>query len=429
MDRCQLRRRCPTSFAAAVVSLVLLSAAGCSMSLPFAKNEFGPALPANAGAEEVVQRVNANIERLQAWRSSDLRISGRSLPVHLTGHIAVERPRNFRLTAGALGMTEEADFGSNADWFWLWVRRSNPPRVFRARHDDLEHSDALRQMIPFQPDWLIEALGVVPIDPKQVTRIEPGETHQTVNLISELLSPSGQPVQKVIRVDLRHGVVLGHYLYDASRRLIAKADLGNHELDRAKGVIMPHLITLEWPQAGMQINLELGQIEINPTTIPPRIWEVPNKEPNYASFDIGARTRARMPRDNGRPPGRVRLGAEGTSPVIEGNSAAFDNQFPAADQAPRSAVGRTSIEADNGQEWNKPIQSSDDAPDPRASRPPARVFSPGPSDSVPLSSSRATPPAAPGPRDPFASDAAWSNSQPAQGSPAATSDLLETAPR
>ncbi len=86
----------------------------------------------------------------------------------------------------------------------------------------------LTQAIPFQPDWLIEALGVVPIDPKQVTRMEPGETHQTVNLISELLSPSGQPVQKVIRVDLRHGVVLGHYLYDANRRLIAKADLGKH---------------------------------------------------------------------------------------------------------------------------------------------------------------------------------------------------------
>ena len=161
----------------------------------------------------------------------------------------------------------------------------------------MEHSAALTQAIPFQPDWLIEALGVVPIDPKQVTRMEPGETHQTVNLISELLSPSGQPVQKVIRVDLRHGVVLGHYLYDANRRLIAKADLGKHALEN--GVIMPHLISLEWPQAGLQINLELGQIEINPTTVPPRIWEVPNKEPLYASYDIGARTRSRMRRDNG----------------------------------------------------------------------------------------------------------------------------------
>jgi hypothetical protein len=400
------------------------------MSVPFVRNELGPALPANAGVEEVVQRVNANIEHLQGWRSSDLRISGRSLPVHLTGHIAVERPRNFRLTAGALGMTEEADFGSNSEWFWFWVRRGQPNYVFRARHDDMEHSDVLRQTIPFQPDWLIDALGVVPIDPKQVTRLEPGETRQTVNLISDLLLPSGQPVQKVIRVDQRHGVVLGHYLYDARRRLIAKADLDNY--DRANGVVMPHTITLEWPQANMQIKLELGQIEVNPTTVPPRMWEVPNKEPLYASFDIGARTRARLQRDNGRRPGRVRLDAGGPSPIRERNSAASDNQFPSdqfpADAAPRSTIGRASIEADNGLEWNKPIEAPADAPDPRASRPAAGVYSPSPTNADPPISSRATSAAA-APRDPFAPDAAWANSQPVQASPAPTSDLIETSPR
>ena len=66
-------------------------------------------------------------------------------------------------------------------------------------------------------------------------------------------------MQKVIRVDQHHGVVLGHYLYDANQRLIAKADLGNHQVDQQSGVIMPHLITLEWPQAGLQISLNSGR--------------------------------------------------------------------------------------------------------------------------------------------------------------------------
>jgi hypothetical protein len=426
MDRSQVRRHSRTYVAAAGGSLIVLAAVGCSISLPFARNELGPALPDNAGVEEVVRRVNANIERLQAWRSSDLRISGRSLPVHLTGHIAVEHPRNFRLTAGALGMTDEADFGSNAEWFWFWVRRGQPNYVFRARHDDMEHSAALTQAIPFQPDWLIEALGVVPIDPKQVTRMEPGETHQTVNLISELLSPSGQPVQKVIRVDSRHGVVLGHYLYDANRRLIAKADLGKHALEN--GVIMPHLISLEWPQAGLQINLELGQIEINPTTVPPRIWEVPNKEPLYASYDIGARTRSRTRRDNGPRAGHVRLGTGGPSAAREGGSADFDAPSPAAEGEISPAVGRASSDRDNGVEWSKPIESSQAAPDPRGEQSSARDFGPSPSDPALAGSSRTTPATA-SPRDPFATEPAWPNSQPPQASPATTSDLIETSPR
>jgi len=425
MDRSQVHRRCRTSLAAACGCWVVLAAVGCTMSLPFARNnDLGPALPENAGVEEVVRRVNANIEHLQAWRSSDLRISGRSLPVHLTGHIAVEGPRNFRLTAGALGMTDEADFGSNSEWFWFWVRRGEPNYVFRARHDDMEHNDTLRQAIPFQPDWLIEALGVVPIDPKQVTRMEAGETHQTVNLISELLSPSGQPVLKVTRVALNHGVVLGHYLYDANRRLIAKADLAKHELDR--GVIMPHLISLEWPQAGLQINLELGQIEINPTSVPARIWEVPNKEPLYASFDIGARSR--RPHANGPRAGRVRLGADGAASVPAGNAAEFDSPSPQSDGAIRPAGGRSSADADNGQEWNKPIESSSSAPDPRTAQLSAPDFDPNPSDPA-LPSSHRTAPTTASPGDAFGPEPDWSISPPAQASPATRNDLLETSPR
>src|SRR5580704_4882354 len=313
MDRSHISRRGRTKLAFCA-SLAVLASAGCAMTMPFARSEYGSRLSENAGIEEVVQRVNANIERLQAWRSSDLRISGGSLPVHLTGHVAVERPRNFRLTAGALGMTEEADFGSNSEWFWFWVHRGQPPYVFRARHDDMQYSEALRKAIPFQPDWLIEALGVVPIDAKQVSRIEPGEDRQTVNLIFDLLSPSNQPVQKIIRVDLRHSVVLGHYLYDANRRLIAKADLGKFEVQ--EGIIMPHLISLEWPQPGqqsLQISLELGQIEINPHSMASRMFEVPKKEPTYPSYDIGARTRSRNARADGSRVGRLRPGSEGAS--------------------------------------------------------------------------------------------------------------------
>ncbi len=229
------RRRPPLIIAALVeaCSSLPLPVARCRFRLPATTSTVTP-LPEHAGIEVVVQRVNANIERLQAWRSSDLRITGRSLPVHLTGNIAVEGPRNFRLTAGALGMTEEADFGSNPDWFWFWIRRSQPPLCLPC---PARRYAAFRNAPPGDPvpaRLADRGLGRRPIDPEQVTRMEPGENHQTVNLISELLSPSGQPVQKVIRVDQDHGVVLGHYLYDANQRLIAKADLGNHQVDSSR---------------------------------------------------------------------------------------------------------------------------------------------------------------------------------------------------
>jgi hypothetical protein len=418
MDRTQLTGLCRTMLAAIGLLLVLV-AVGCQITMPFARNEYGSPLPENAGLEEVVQRVNTNIQHLQAWRSSDLRISGKSMPVHLTGHIAVERPRNFRLTASALGMSEEADFGSNSQWFWFWVRRGNPPFVFRAQHDDMARSEALRQAIPFQPDWLIEALGVSPIDPKQVSRIEPGEDHQTVNLVSDLLSPSNQPVKKVVRVDLRHGVVLGQYLYDANNRLIAKADLGKFQVQ--DGIILPHLISLDWPQAGMQINLELGQIEINPSFVATRVFEVPEKGPMYPSRDIGALTGMRPISQDGERTGRTRRTAEGPPADRSASTAGFDSPQP-------EPAGRASFNTDNSQEWNKPMESSQGSTDARQSQSSPREYAPTMSADGSANSIRPLP-SKPTPENAFGNDEPWASSQPsAQTSPTASSDVFETSP-
>jgi hypothetical protein len=353
---------CRLSAWATGVALVVL--AGCATTAPFARNDFGSPLPANASVEEVVRRVNANVERLQAWRSNDLSISGENLPVHLGGTIAVERPRNFRLTAGILGIDEEADFGSNNDWFWFWVKRGNakgqPSYVYQARHEDVPNSQVLSQ-IPFQPDWLMEALGVVPIDAQNAT-LRPEQHGQIVNLISERLSPSGQTVKKVIRVDRQRGVILSHSLYDMNGTLIAKARLENYSPDKATGIVLPHLIALEWPQADLKINLAIGQIDVNPTTIPPRNWQVPQK-PYYPAFDIGAMTRKQMPMNGGAggQSGRIEP-ASAAAPVSGGPSEQFGAPSPLAKPARPSAgaAGNTASwpEADNGTEWNRPIEAS-----------------------------------------------------------------------
>lgn len=68
MDRSQLTRRCRTLLAA-LGGLLVLAAGGCAISMPFAAKEYGAPLSENAGLEEVVHRVNTNIEHLQGWRS------------------------------------------------------------------------------------------------------------------------------------------------------------------------------------------------------------------------------------------------------------------------------------------------------------------------------------------------------------------------
>lgn len=348
----------------AIASLCLLVVAGCSASFPFTRNEFGKPLPQDAGTEEVVKRLNRNIEGVQSWQSYDVSISGPTLPIHLSGRIFVERPRNFRLFARVLDF-DEADFGSNNDVFWFWIKGARYPDgknyVCLAHHEDIEHSPTWSQEIPFQPDWLMEVLSVVPIDPQQV-KFRHGESRNIGYLESERLSPAGRPVKKVIRVDMGRSVILAHHLYDASGNLIAKAVLDHHkrvqpkdarQQDPSKFPIMPHHIALEWPQARLQINLDIRYIEANPSSIQPGFWEVPNKEPMYPTRDIVRDQRDSTSTLQARAPRR----GGGHRRSRENSAPSFEDQPADSIQAARGEnVGRAVVGDDSMPEWAKPIE-------------------------------------------------------------------------
>ena len=178
-------------------------------------------------------------------------------------------------------------------------------------------------------------------------------------------------VKKVIRVDLHGGLVLSHSLYDIDGRLIARAGLDQHVRDKATGIVMPHLIALEWPQANLKINLEIGQIDVNPTTIPPRNWQVPKKDPYYPAFDIGALSRKHTQMADGAPvpSGQTVSHAKSDRSIRHRAQCSAPSDPPGQFGAPsplaspgRSAVGAGKNsgqwpETDGASEWNQPMQS------------------------------------------------------------------------
>ena len=73
-------------------------------------------------------------------------------------------PKRFRLRAETGITGPELDLGSNDEVYWMWVKRADRPAVYWGRHDQFYQS-AARDLLPVPPDWLIEALGVVQLDP------------------------------------------------------------------------------------------------------------------------------------------------------------------------------------------------------------------------------------------------------------------------
>lgn len=256
--------------------------------------------------EEVVDHLNRNVSKLHAWQANNVKIRVNNLP-GLSGSLVVEEGQHLRMVVNSLA-GHEMDMGSNNDVFWIWAKRMEPSYVY-CRHEQI---DVARQSlgVPFEPQWLMQALGVAPIDTQNLTmQIDAAGKH--ARLVQPLLTAHGQPLQKVMVVDLEHGVITEHCITDARGHKIAVARLDDFRRDKASGAVLPHRVRLDWPQNQMSMVMNMGEVDINPASIPDQIWEMPQMR-GVQVVDLGrAQPPGALPR-NMNDPGLIRM-TEGVS--------------------------------------------------------------------------------------------------------------------
>jgi hypothetical protein len=231
------------------------------------------ALPPSPTLDQLIQVVNRNNSAIQSFYTDHATLSGPGFPA-LQASIACQRPRFFRLHAKSSLTGPEVDLGSNPDFFWFWVRRSQPPAIYYCRHDQFATSPA-RSSIPIQPDWLIEALGITEIDPAlphqgpfplQGDRLE----------IRTIRETSDGPVTKVTIFNGAQGWVLEQNIYNAQGLLMASAVASQHRRDPLSGLVMPGIVLVNCPSAQFNIRIDLGPVEINRLSgNPAELWNIP----------------------------------------------------------------------------------------------------------------------------------------------------------
>jgi len=241
--------------------------------------------------QDVIYVVNANSDRVQQLQteSASLRVEGAPA---LRANLAFERPRNFRLRAELFQFTgRELDVGSNQDVFWFWVRRDEHPAVYFARHDQFRTSPA-RDLIPIEPERLIESLGLVHLDPKG--RHEGPITRADNRLEIRSLIPSEQgDLTRVLLIDAKYGWVVEQQLFDPRGQLLVWAKADKYRFYPADGVSLPHHIDVQvvpGQPAQMAFALDVSGYLINRLYgESARLWTVPQIE-GAPMVDIAAPT-------------------------------------------------------------------------------------------------------------------------------------------
>ncbi|HXG13163.1 MAG TPA: hypothetical protein VNK04_25625 [Gemmataceae bacterium] len=218
-------------------------------------------------AEQLVRHLNHNAQRVQGveYQRAWIDVKQGNDTVMLESLLACQKPRNFRLIGRAVG-NREVDIGSNDQEFWYWIKRAPEPNyVYYCSHEDFRRG--VRLPFPFQPEWVMEALGVASYD--ETKKYEVRETPRTVELIERTTTPQGQPVRKVTVFDrgqLATGRVqpAGYVLQDASGREIASAKVADIQYDPATGAVLPRRVQLVWPAEKIEMTMKLEGPRVGP---------------------------------------------------------------------------------------------------------------------------------------------------------------------
>ncbi|MFO0897722.1 MAG: hypothetical protein U0836_09905 [Pirellulales bacterium] len=253
-----------------VLSVAVAGGASCPQMLHQYTRPMPRILPEGPTAEQIVSAINANTSRVRTLHAPQARVDGRGFP-SLRANLVIERPSRFRLTAETPLTGPEVDLGSNEELFWMWARRPQPTLYF-CQHSRFA-SSAARQMFPIEPRWLIEAVGLVEIDPS-AQHAGPYEAGLGRLRIETRGGPQS-PVRVTI-VDSTSGWVLEQLLYDAGGHLLARSVASNHRLDAASGAGLPQRVDVQWPPTGLELQLDLGDPIVNTVDgVSPTLFALP----------------------------------------------------------------------------------------------------------------------------------------------------------
>ncbi len=244
-----------------------------------------PVFQATPTLQELSSTLNRTkaISQLSTNSASVEVLSMPDLP-RLGATLNLQRDKNFRLRASLPIIFAGIDMGSNTESFWFEVPEGVSKTLYYARHDQYQQQLS-RAILPIDPTWMIDALGLVELDPSNVIAGPITRTDGRLEVRSTQSMPDGV-YQKVLILDPKAGFVTDQFLYAPSGNLIARSHATKHAYYASYECSIPHEVEIHLlPSVGppLSMKIEVGSYAVNqllsgdpnlfvmPTSAPQRI--------------------------------------------------------------------------------------------------------------------------------------------------------------
>lgn len=221
------------------------------------------ALPTLEELAEVVNRTDA-IGQLASNSVSVEVPSMRNVP-RLSATLAIDRPRNFRMRASLpIMLGSGMDMGSNDQVFWFQVPEGMSQTLYYASHEQFQRQP-VRSVLPVDPTWVGDALGLVHLDPQQVVEGPILRTDGRLEVRSMMTMVDGL-YSRVCIIEPTAGYVTDQMLYGPDGRMVAAASGSMHRYYPEQQVALPHRVQLKLlPSDGppLELHLDIGTYVVN----------------------------------------------------------------------------------------------------------------------------------------------------------------------
>lgn len=310
-----------------LVALLCGSLNGCAVSSWLQPHALGPEIfTGQPSLAQAVDVINSNTNAIREAYAEGASISVQGFPA-LRANLALQRPNRMRMQASVLGIGGPAlDVGSNDELFWFW-RQPLPNEsdaakgVFFAKHEDAQRLP-IHRVLPIEPRWIIEALGMVTIDP--TSRIDgpfsKGQDHFEIR--DQVPSARGM-LTRVLVIHNRYGWIMEQSLMDSAGAVLAESHASRHRYYPDFGVTLPEQVDIVVaPGQPQQMSLQIivGQYVINQLNGDPEtLFEMPEIN-GYANINLAQLL--------SRPGNRSQTGL--MQPGVGGQSASGRAGFPQA---------------------------------------------------------------------------------------------------
>ena len=254
------------SVALLLVALTSVSCRSVNLTVPWKRNNVSQApstalIPPNASAADIIAAVNRQNEQIDSLSAHSASVSMPRTP-QLSADIVYHKPNYLHISAKTNITGKEFDMGSNPELFWFWIARDERPGVYYCRHDQYSQTAASSQL-PIEPSWVIEALGVKPLDPT-LSWLGPRPTSDGLfyELRAQEQTPKGM-ITRVVYVDRRTATIAAQRIYDSNNYLVVDATTRAVRRDALNGIYAPQKIDIFSPRDNFKLSIDLGTFDLN----------------------------------------------------------------------------------------------------------------------------------------------------------------------